>query len=199
MRLPASRPLVLALLLASAPIAARAQVASSAASHATGASTLVVLVRHAEKGTEPANDPPLTAAGEARARTLADLLADAHVDAVLSTPYKRTQATGAPTAAKRGLTVETIPIAGGTPAHAQAVVASIRERHAGQTVLVVEHSNTIAAIVKALGGPAMADLCDQQYAALFVLEVPANGAPKLVRSTYGAADPAGAGSCGAIK
>jgi broad specificity phosphatase PhoE len=184
--------------LAGAALAAGALAAPLRAQTAAP-STLVVLVRHAEKGTEPAADPPLTAAGEARAQALAEVLADARVDAVISTPYRRTQATGAPIATQRGLTPELVPIAGGVPAHAAAVAASIRERHRGQTVLVVEHSNTIAAIVRALGGPQLADLCDQQYASLFVLELPAAGAPKLVRSTYGAADAAGAGSCGAMK
>ena len=184
---------------AAGPLAAPLGAQSAAAPSTAAPSTLVVLVRHAEKGTEPAADPPLTAAGEARAQALADVLADAHVDAVISTPYRRTQGTAALIATKRGLTPELVPIATGIPAHAAAVAASIRERHRGQTVLVVEHSNTVAAIVRALGGPQLADLCDQQYASLFVLEVPAQGAARLVRSTYGAADAAGAGSCGAMK
>jgi phosphohistidine phosphatase SixA len=176
--------------------AALVLLATGSAGAQSPASTFVVVVRHAEKATDPAADPPLTAAGEARAQALADVLADARVEAVISTPYKRTMSTGAPIAAKRGLTTEVIPVTGGTPAHATAVAASIREKHRGQTVLVVEHSNTVAAIIKALGGPALADLCDQQYSSLFVLEMPASGAPKLVRSTYGAADPPGAASCG---
>jgi broad specificity phosphatase PhoE len=182
-----SRRLLLAIAFVVAAGPARAQSAPS--------STLVIVVRHAEKAAEPGPDPVLTPAGEARAAALADVLADAHVDAVLSTPFRRTQGTGAPIAARRGLTTEVIPVTGGTPAHAAAVAASIREKHRGQTVLVVEHSNTVAAIIRALGGPAMADLCDQQYASLFVLEVPAEGPPKLIRSTYGAPDPAGAAEC----
>lgn len=190
MRFPVLRRFVaLATLLVAAPTAVVAQ---------SGATTTVVIVRHAEKGTEPANDPPLTSAGEARARALVDVLADAHVDAVISTPFARTRSTGAPVAAKLGLTPEIIPVTGGTPAHAAAVAATIREKHAGQTVLVVEHSNTIAAVVQALGGPAMRDLCDQQYASLFVLTVPATGAARLVRATYGAADPQDLG-CGAMR
>ncbi|AHG88922.1 Phosphoglycerate mutase [Gemmatirosa kalamazoonensis] len=163
------------------------------------APTVVVLVRHAEKAAEPATDPALTPAGEARAQALAAALADAHVDAVLSTPYARTRATAAPLAARAGLTPEIVPIgAGGAPEHAAAVAAAIRGKHRGHTVLVVEHSNTIPAVIRALGGPAMKDLCDAQYASLFVLVLPNDGgAARLVRSTYGAADPPGADACAA--
>jgi hypothetical protein len=41
----------------------------AAASAPTGAPTVVVVVRHAEKGTEPAADPPLTAAPRSPTRT----------------------------------------------------------------------------------------------------------------------------------
>ena len=164
------------------------------------APTVVIVVRHAEKAAEPAQDPPLTPAGEARARALADALADAHVDAVLSTPFARTRSTAAPLAAKRSLTTEIVPVTGGTPAHAAAVAAAVREKHSGQTVLVVEHSNTVPAVVRALGGPAMPDLCDAQYASLFVLVLPPDDGPaRLVRSTYGAPDAADAGACGAMR
>ncbi len=177
---------VLAALLAAAPARAGAQ------------PTVVIVVRHAEKAAAPANDPPLTAAGEARARALAAALADANVQAVLSTPTLRTTATAAPTAAARGLTTEIIPVAGGTPVHAAAVAAAIRQYHRGQTVLVVEHSNTVAAIVRALGGPSVPDLCDGQYASLFTLvfgDGPDAGAPRLVRSSYGAPDAPDAAGC----
>jgi broad specificity phosphatase PhoE len=67
--------------------------------------------------------------------------------------------------------------------------------HRGETVLVVGHSNTIPAIIGALGGPAMPELCDAEYANLFVLSMPARGRPRLVRASYGAPDAAGASGC----
>jgi len=60
--------------------------------------TTVVLVRHAEKAPAPADDPPLTAAGEARARDLWTAVHDAGVDAVITTQFVRTRATAQPTA-----------------------------------------------------------------------------------------------------
>ena len=60
---------------------------------------------------------------------------------------------------------------------------------------MVGHSNTLAGIIAALGGPRVNDLCDPQYATLFVLELPASGSPRLIRASYGAADPADADAC----
>jgi hypothetical protein len=62
-------------------------------------------------------------------------------------------------------------------------------------ILVVGHSNTVPAIIAALGGPRMPDLCDASYANLYVLRIPASGAPTLVRTLYGAPDRAEASSC----
>jgi hypothetical protein len=63
-------------------------------------------------------------------------------------------------------------------------------------VLVVGHSNTVPAIIAALGGPKLPDLCDAAYSNLFLLHLPADGsAPRLVRSQYGVADPPGADRC----
>jgi broad specificity phosphatase PhoE len=147
--------------------------------------TLVFLVRHAEKAAQPANDPPLTPAGEIRARVLVDVLAHAGIGYVISTPVARTTATARPLAEKLGLRIDTIGTGGGLPAHARAVADAVR-KHAGQSVLVVGHSNTIPAIVAALGGPTFPDLCDGDYDQLFTLELPASGAPRLARSRFGA-------------
>jgi broad specificity phosphatase PhoE len=142
------------------------------ASAARAQEPLVIVVRHAEKAAAPADDPALSAEGEARARALAAALADADVGAVVVTPRRRTAATAAPLAAARGLTPEVVPFgpagADGVAAHARAVAAAAR-RHRGGAVLVVGHSNTVPAIVAALGGPRLPDLCDAAYASLFLV------------------------------
>ena len=149
---------------------------------------LVLLVRHAEKAAEPADDPPLTAAGAARAQALAAALQDAGVTAIITTQLRRTRETAQPLATVRGLTPEVVPVRRGEgEAHAAAVAAAVR-RHAGGVVLVAGHSNTVPAIIAALGGPRLPDICESVYANLFVL-VPGAGEVRLVRSRYGAADP----------
>lgn len=160
-----------------------------------GDGLLVLLVRHAEKAAAPGNDPRLSPAGEARARALAAALADARVSAVVATQFVRTASTAAPLAAARGLTPRIVRAGGQTPAHVRAVAAAVRGNPPGSVVLVVGHSNTIPAIIGALGGPAMPELCDAEYANLFVLSMPARGAPRLVRASYGAPDAADASGC----
>jgi hypothetical protein len=76
--------------------------------------------------------------------------------------------------------------------HAKAVADQIL-KHAGGTVLVVGHSNTVPAIVAALGAPRPRDLCDSEYDQLFVVVIGDAGPPRLIRSRYGPAsadDPA---------
>ena len=153
---------------------------------AQNAPTVVILVRHAEKAAAPANDPPLTDAGVARAKALAALLADANVGAVIATPTVRTRDTARPTADAHGLTIEAVGFA---PAalHAKAVADAVMKQ-AGKTVLVVGHSNTVEAIVAALGGPKMADLCDSQYAVLITMVLDGQTV-RVIRSSYGLATP----------
>ncbi|HLM66772.1 MAG TPA: phosphoglycerate mutase family protein, partial [Longimicrobium sp.] len=138
-------------------------------------STVVVLVRHAEKAPVEGNDPPLSEAGEARARALAQTLAGMRFDAVIATERQRTQATVRPLAQAQGLTPQIVAL--GT-AHVDSVVAAVR-RHAGRTVLVVGHSNTVPRIAHALGGPRLRDFCEPEYAHLFVMVLKDGAAPRL--------------------
>lgn len=152
----------------------------------------VVLVRHAEKAAEGGSDPLLSPAGEERARALALALRDAGVSAIVTTQLKRTQLTAAPLATERRLTPEVVQAGGAVPAHARAIADAVR-RHAGQVVLVVGHSNTVPAIIGALGGPKLPDLCDSEYGSLFIVTLPASGRARLIRSRYGAEDVKDAG------
>lgn len=129
----------------------------------------VVLVRHAEK-VDASADPLLSEAGETRARVLANVLADADLDLVLTSPLQRTRMTAALSAAAHAKTPEAIGFDGGTPAHVAAVVARIRAVDDDDVVLVVGHSNTIPLIARALGYGA-ADMPDCEYDRLTVLVI----------------------------
>ena len=160
-----------------------------------GRRTIVILVRHAEKAAEPAADPPLTDVGKARAEALWQAVKDAGVQAAITTQLVRTIETAAPTVAHLGIKSE-IVAAGGAD-HPARVAAAIR-KHAGETVLVVGHSNTVPAIIAALGAKEPPPICDEAYDNLYVVTINEAGKVSLIHSRYGVAPPAGS-SCGAMK
>jgi broad specificity phosphatase PhoE len=169
-------------------------VALSVAPLAAQEPTVVILVRHAEKAAQPANDPPLSPEGEARARALAAELADAHLDAVVTTQFARTRLTAAPLAEALHLTPAIVATSGTALVHARAVADTIRARYTGRTVLVVGHSNTIPKIITALGGPPLDDFCDNQYDGMYTVVIRSSGIVSLVRGHFGASNgPAPAG------
>lgn len=149
---------------------------------------MVILVRHAEKAKDGGDDPALSSAGAERAKALAAALADSGVTAIVTTQLRRTGDTAAPLAAARQLTPEVVRIEKGEaiPAYAAAVAAAVR-RHPGGVVLVVGHSNTVPAVIAALGGPKLPDLADAEYSNLFVL-VPGAAGAQLTRTHYGEPD-----------
>jgi phosphohistidine phosphatase SixA len=148
---------------------------------------MVVLVRHAEKATAPADDPPLTAEGRERAKALAAALQDARLGAIITTQWTRTRETAAPAADAAHLVPRVVTAGGPVEQHAAAVAAAIRHE-AGKAVLVVGHSNTVPAIITALTGLHVTPICDAAFDDFFVL-VPAGNAWRLVLSRYGAASP----------
>ncbi len=152
------------------------------------ADRLVVLVRHAEASGEPRSDPPLSIEGRARADALARVLDGAKIGAVIVSARARTALTAAPVADARGIVPIVADVAGGLDDHVNAVVAAVRRQAPGEAVLVVGHSNTIPAIIAALGGPKLADLCHGEFSRLFVLQLSADGPPRLIQASYGAPD-----------
>jgi len=186
--------LALAALLA-VPMAAAGCGGVPSPSPSTQGATTVILVRHAERATTNPQDPPLSPAGEQRARELARLLRDRRVGAVVTSQFARTRLTAAPTAEAAGVAVDSVSVGRDMAAHVAAVAERVRTRYAGKTVLVVGHSNTVTKIITALGGPPLADICDSAYGNLFTLVIPVEGAPRLTRGHYGAADPPAAPGC----
>ena len=149
---------------------------------------LTVLVRHAERASAPADDPPLTQDGTKRAQALAATLRDTKFSAIVTTHLIRTRDTAQPTATALGLALDPVDVKGMNPdAHAKAIVGVVR-KHAGAAVLVVNHSNTLRHIIAALGGPQFPNICESVYDHLFAL-VPISGKMQLISSRYGAVSP----------
>ena len=149
------------------------------------ATTTMIFVRHTEKAVEPADDPGLSPDGQRRAAELARQLVDADVvagiDAIYSTPYRRTLETAQPTAEALGLEINRYD-----PSDNEAVLATILKTHKGKIILVVGHSNTVPALIADLGAsknvPAIAE---NEYDNIYVISIPWFGKTKTIRLRYG--------------
>jgi broad specificity phosphatase PhoE len=144
--------------------------------------TTVIVVRHADK-VDTTRSSPLSEAGRARAETLAAALADARVEAIYVTQYPRSRLSAEPLARRLGLTPRVVEAGGETAMHARAVAERIRAEAAGRTVLVIGHSNTVPAIVAALGGGDVGRIEDPEYDHMFIVLLDAAGT-RVVRAGY---------------
>ena len=175
-----TRTIWLAFLLVLIGIAAPAR---GQATQPGDSATVVLLVRHAEKAAQPADDPPLTQDGRHRAEALAAVIKDAHPTAIITTQLRRTVETAQPSASTTGITPEVVPVASTAEQNAADVAAAVR-KHIGKTVLVVGHNNTVPLIIAALGGPKLPSICEAVYDKLFVLVLGREA--RLIQSRYGA-------------
>ena len=146
--------------------------------------TVVLVTRHAERAGEMGGDPGLTDAGSRRAESLAAALQDAGVSAAIVTQYRRAKLTAAPAAARLGIAVVERPAGQGvTPdVYAAALAQELKSSWAGKSVLVVGHSNTVPAIVKALAGKDVGPIADDRYGDLFIVVIPKTGPARLLRT-----------------
>jgi hypothetical protein len=150
---------------------------------ALSAPAVVILVRHAEKSTTPVNDPVLTTAGKQRAVELAHVVATwtaagASVKALFATEAKRTQLTLAPLAAATGRTVTQVMAVDTAGLVAQILAVN------GGVVVVAGHTNTLPAVIQALGGPPGITIAETEFNRLFVV-TGAGAHPAMVEMRYG--------------
>ncbi len=147
---------------------------------------VVVLVRHAEKAIGEESDPELSEQGKVRAEALADALASAGITRIFATQFRRTQLTAAPLAERLGLQIDIVEAGAPVSDHVAALAAAVRSQSAG--VLVVGHSNTIPALLRELGGPSLANLCESSFGHAFVLRLEPKPA-RILHLRYGRDDP----------
>ena len=147
------------------------EVGGAAAVPESRGATVVYLVRHAETDPDVGPNPPLTEAGVAWAARLADLVRDEPISAVFVTATIRSHATAAPVLWRFNLDATEY-----SPRGFAALGARIREGHTGERVVVVAHSNTVAPILRALGGPETPDLEHDEYDRLYAVVMEPGGA-----------------------
>jgi broad specificity phosphatase PhoE len=147
-------------------------------------STVVLVVRHAEKASD-ADDSPLSDAGTQRAQALAGVAADAGVSAIYTTQFKRNQDTARTLSERTGVALTPVPVNLSNPGdYGKSLAKEILEKHAGQTVLVVGHANTVPLIVEGLTGKPV-EGGDAQYQDLFVVIIPPSGPARVIKTRYG--------------
>ena len=151
--------------------------------------TAVFLVRHAEKATG-VEDPSLTSEGRVRAQALAHVLADAGIETIYSTEFSRTRETAEAVSKATGLEVRIFPVGDrSVDAFIEDMATDILDRQTGRTVLVVGHSNTVPALMRALGATKATDLTEKDYDDLFLVELEDSGSVRLLQLHYGALSP----------
>lgn len=160
---------------------------------ASAADSIIFVVRHAEKaatseatqrpGAKPpahpmmADNPPLSPAGQARAKKLAETLRSAGIRTIYTTEYQRTRQTAAPLAQE--LKVQPIMAAA---RDTDTLLQQVRQ--AKGNVLIVSHADMIPAILKGLGVKDDVKIGDNEWDSLFVVVRPASGEPTFVHLHY---------------
>jgi len=146
------------------------------------ATTIVIVIRHAETDATTESDPPLGIAGRERAVRLVRLLHEAKpvrgIDAVYVSELKRTQQTAAPVAETSGLPVNVIP--GDTWG---SLPARIKRQHHGENVLVVGNATTVPRLVEGLAGEAVT-MKEDEYDAMFIVFLPQLAHARVVKLHY---------------
>jgi broad specificity phosphatase PhoE len=163
--------LILAAIVTVALAACSKEEETAAADPAATGYTLY-LVRHAEKMDDGSDDPELSGAGHARAGRLAGWLEGRDIAAVWSSNFRRTMQTATPVAALLDVPLNRYDPAD-QPALARQLIA------AGQSALVIGHSNTIPELAATLCGCDVAEMDESEYDRLVVVEM-GDGAAQLM-------------------
>ncbi len=145
--------------------------------------TTLILVRHAEKVDDGTRDPELSGEGKERAQALVGLLRETPIDAIYSTPYKRTRDTVAPLALLKGMSVtEYKP-------HDWDTLKKILAENSGKTIVMVGHSNTTPWVANVLVGEEKKypDWKDDDYDNVLIVSVFGDGDANVAWLNYGKA------------
>lgn len=129
----------------------------------------IFIVRHGEKASSAA-DALLSAAGNQRARCLAQTLKDANVKAIFTPEVKRTQQTAEPLANARHVSITVIP----RKSQPELVEKARAEAQNGD-VLIVAQQDTIVPMVQQLGGGTIPPLGDNEFDRLVIVHLNPSG------------------------
>jgi broad specificity phosphatase PhoE len=122
-------------------------------------------MRHAEKAVDGTKDPALSQKGVQMASRLDSLLSETKINAVFSTPYKRTRMTANAVAMRNA-----VPIRDYYPSKVKLLLENIEQEHL-ENVVVIGHGNTVPDFINTLFPNAkMAMMEETDYGRLFVIQ-----------------------------
>jgi phosphohistidine phosphatase SixA len=140
--------------------------------------TTFILIRHAEKGLDGTNDPPLSDEGSKRASRLLETLKNTSVTAIYSSNYKRTKNTVVPLAQAKGLEIKIYePMK-------EDEIKQIINNNKGGTVVICGHSNTTPWTSNFLTGEKMENFNDSEYGTILIVTFWEFGRTSLTRLNY---------------
>jgi len=142
--------------------------------------TTVILVRHAEKAKSNDNNPNLSEIGQQRAKLLAQILKSVSINAIYATEFARTQETAKPLSE-----IISIPIKIIEANSTDKLLDELQNKHKGENILVVGHSNTLPFIIEKLGKTKIQEINESEYDNLFILNISENNKAKLLSLKYG--------------
>jgi len=137
----------------------------------SASTTTVYVLRHAEQVHDGSKDPPLSAAGQARAERLREVfglgVSGLGIDGIIVSDTRRSQDTARPLAAALGIPV--VVVESGDPE--ETARRALHDFHGGR-VLVIGHSNTVPAIVAALSGRSVPAMDETDFSTVYVVARP---------------------------
>ena len=142
--------------------------------------TTILLIRHGERhAPTPANpDPHLSTAGKARAKQLIHVVGESSITAIYRSHFVRAKETAQPLATHLGLSTTEMD-------EPLQIKSDILSNHAGETVLVIGHSNTVPDLINQLGAGSVPVIADSQFDNLFVVKKFSSGEASVTRLKYG--------------
>ncbi len=151
-------------------------------------SSRIYIVRHAEKSTEPPNDPHLTEEGRLRAEALAASLSDNKIKSIYSTETNRTIETAEPLSRYLQLPIQYYK-------NDTLLKFLYRVLDSGKNALIIGHSNTTIKMLDALElNHTIPEIPENDYDNLFFILLksknPAGYKMKLKETVYGKKSPA---------
>ncbi len=149
--------------------------------------TTLILIRHGEKDNPEAGDPPggpsLNVDGKARAKMLVHVLGQTGIRAIYTSTLIRTQEMAQPLAAQLA-PIPSVPL--DDPVQ---IKKHISVNHAGETVLVIGHNNTIPQLINLYTGGHLPLINELEFDNMFVLTALNSAAAFVTRLKYGKRTP----------